>query len=101
MVKLDHAMAPVGPLTVGAVPQALKVVVNEAPLESVDLYLIGRSVPVAMSSDPVPTGTLLGGGDRAIPEILVAVPPPAELILALDSGVSSIWFAWLAAVIPG
>ena len=36
-----------------------------------------------------------------IPEILVAVAPPAEVILALDSGVRGIWVAWLAAVIPG
>jgi len=40
VVKPDHATAPVGALTVGAVPHALKVVVNvwtTAPLESVDL----------------------------------------------------------------
>jgi hypothetical protein len=40
VVRPDHATAPVGALTVGAVPQALKVVVNvstTAPAEMVDL----------------------------------------------------------------
>jgi hypothetical protein len=101
VVKLDHATAPVGAFTVGAVPQALKVVVEAAPPESVNLKLRGRSVRVEMSSDPGPTGTLLGGGDSAIPEILVAARPPAEVILALDSGVRRICSAWLDAVIPG
>jgi hypothetical protein len=90
VVKLDQAIAPVGALTEGGVPQALKVVVNvrtTAPPEIVDVSIIGRSVLGATSSDPVPAGRL--GVAGTIPEILVAVTPPASVTLALDSGVSA------------
>jgi len=59
VVKLDHATAPVGALTDGAVPHALNVVVKDATTpapEMVDEYVIGRSVLGVMSRYPVPAG---------------------------------------------
>jgi hypothetical protein len=102
VVRVDQPTAPVGALTEGAVPQALKVVVKvrtTPPPETVDLYVIGRSVLGAMSIDPVPGGRPLEAGTT--PESLVAVTPPATVTLALEAGVSGSSVAWLAAVIPG